>query len=197
MVKGYIYIIINKINHKKYVGQTTLTIEERFKAHVSQANNGEMSPLHCAMRKYGVENFKIVAWEETALLDEREMYWIETLNTYEGIGYNATKGGQGRKGGETFPELEIDDQYRIKEMLGSYILKTKNLEKEIKGANKKLVIANDKIAKLKVEKAESEKKFNALYAAYQRLKDEKDDLEIRIRRFGAYVANRFGFKIST
>jgi len=30
---GYIYVITNLINSKKYVGKTTITIEERFNEH--------------------------------------------------------------------------------------------------------------------------------------------------------------------
>ena len=30
---GYIYLITNMINSKKYIGKTSLTIDERFKEH--------------------------------------------------------------------------------------------------------------------------------------------------------------------
>ena len=33
MLNGYIYMIENQINHKKYIGQTIKEINERFKRH--------------------------------------------------------------------------------------------------------------------------------------------------------------------
>lgn len=48
------------------------------------------------MNKYGIENFKIEEIEyieDDKLLAEREIYWINELNTY---GYNASKGDDGK-----------------------------------------------------------------------------------------------------
>jgi transposase len=47
-----------------------------------------------AMRKYGRENFSFQILEECPeeQLAEREIYWIEKLNTYK-EGYNETRGG--------------------------------------------------------------------------------------------------------
>lgn len=92
---GFIYQIKNNINDKIYVGKTTRTIEKRFQEHLDkiyQRNNH----LYLAMRKYGKENFYVIQLEEcpNELLDEREIYWIKTLNSYEN-GYNETRGGDG------------------------------------------------------------------------------------------------------
>jgi hypothetical protein len=43
------------------------------------------------MRKYGTENFHIEIIEETDSPNEREIFWIETLNP----DYNMTRGGDG------------------------------------------------------------------------------------------------------
>lgn len=48
------------------------------------------------MRKYGIENFKIQIIEETEIPEERETFWIEYFGSFK-WGYNATKGGDGRK----------------------------------------------------------------------------------------------------
>lgn len=47
------------------------------------------------MQKYGIGHFHIELIEETNNPEEREIYWIEKLNTYQN-GYNATKGGDGK-----------------------------------------------------------------------------------------------------
>jgi hypothetical protein len=48
------------------------------------------------MRKYGVENFQIELLEETDIPEEREVFWIEQKRSFKN-GYNATKGGDGKK----------------------------------------------------------------------------------------------------
>ena len=94
----YIYLIENKINGKKYIGQTTYSIEERMRQHIRDVNKFINRPLYRAINKYGIENFSIYVIEECEvnLLSEREVYWIAFYNTYYGDGYNATLGGEGR-----------------------------------------------------------------------------------------------------
>ena len=80
------------------MGKTTSTIEERFKKHCrdSRKTRCNKRPLYNAMNKYGIENFKIEEIEyieDDKLLAEREIYWINELNTY---GHNASKGGDGK-----------------------------------------------------------------------------------------------------
>lgn len=98
---GYIYCITNLINNKRYVGKTTSSIEERFKKHCidSQRKNRNKRPLYNAFNKYGIENFKIEELEfveDNSILSEKEIYWINELQTYGSKGYNATKGGDGK-----------------------------------------------------------------------------------------------------
>lgn len=47
------------------------------------------------MNKYGIENFSFIIIEECdyEILDEREQYWINKLNTLEPHGYNIKNGG--------------------------------------------------------------------------------------------------------
>lgn len=95
---GYIYCITNLINSKRYIGKTTLTIQERFKEHCYASQHRKMDyPLYRAMRIYGIENFQISEIEkvDNDNLSEREIYWINELGTYGSQGYNATKGGDG------------------------------------------------------------------------------------------------------
>lgn len=95
---AYIYCITNNVNGKKYVGKTTSSIKRRFKEHLCDCENRkrENRPLYSAMRKYGKENFTIEMLEECEResLSNREIFWIDKLNTYK-EGYNATRGGEG------------------------------------------------------------------------------------------------------
>ena len=93
----YVYKITNDINNKVYIGQTTRTIEERFKEHLYEVVRGRHLdwPLYKAMKKYGVQHFKPEIIEETCDLDERERFWIEVYRSFKD-GYNATIGGGGR-----------------------------------------------------------------------------------------------------
>lgn len=96
----YIYKIENMVNQKVYIGQTSTSIELRFKEHIKNSKNNNLvcRPLYNAMRKYGVENFKISIVEECLEenLQEREIFWIEQFGSFKS-GYNATLGGEGRK----------------------------------------------------------------------------------------------------
>ena len=97
---SYIYVITNDINKKQYIGKTNLTIEKRFKEHIydSKKERCEKRPLYNAMNKYGIEHFSIEQLEECneSIVNEREQYWIQKLNTYGKTGYNATLGGDSK-----------------------------------------------------------------------------------------------------
>lgn len=98
---GYIYCITNLLNNKRYVGKTTQTPEERFKEHCEDSNKPRYNkrPLYDAMNKYGLENFKVETLEyveDDSLLSDKEIYWIQELNTFGSNGYNASRGGDGK-----------------------------------------------------------------------------------------------------
>lgn len=101
MNKGYIYLITNKLNGKMYVGQTLMTVHERWLRHCSVArNNINATGIDGAIRKYGKENFFVETIKECPVieLDKWEIYYIKYYNTYQGNndnnGYNITLGGQ-------------------------------------------------------------------------------------------------------
>lgn len=96
-----IYKFENLINGHKYIGQAK-DITRRYKNHLTRANNDFASnteynsPLHRAIRKYGIENFSFSIVEECTEenLNEREIYWIEHYKSYDKTkGYNITSGG--------------------------------------------------------------------------------------------------------
>lgn len=73
---GYIYKIYNDINNKVYIGQTSKTVEDRFKEHIKQAKNGTPYHLYNAMRKYGIEHFFVEEIEQCDRnsLNKKEQY---------------------------------------------------------------------------------------------------------------------------
>lgn len=100
---GVIYCYTNKINNKKYVGQT-INPEQRFIQHKSSAFNPKdkdyEAPLHRAFRKYGYENFSYQILAEAETIEELnglEIYYIAHLNTKIPNGYNILDGGRNEK----------------------------------------------------------------------------------------------------
>lgn len=94
-----IYKIVNLVNGKLYIGQTTKSLQHRFKRHIYLAKRGKNAPLYDAMRKYGIDNFRIeliVAASSRAELDYLEIRLINELKTIVGQnGYNIAPGGEG------------------------------------------------------------------------------------------------------
>lgn len=98
---GYIYLITNFTNGKRYVGQTVNPIHYRWSKHIEEAYGGNKSNslLHRAIIKYGASNFGINILEECAdtELNEKEKNYIKKYDTYytHNKGYNMTWGGEG------------------------------------------------------------------------------------------------------
>lgn len=101
----YIYKFTNKINNHCYIGQTN-NLQKRYNGHKSEAFNEKASgywlPFHCAIRKYGIENFDYEVLEEIAdgesqnFINEREQYFIAYYHSLKNEnGYNVTVGGEG------------------------------------------------------------------------------------------------------
>ena len=94
-----IYKATNKTTGKAYIGQTTLSLEQRISAHMREARKGKRSKsaFHNALLKYGLDSFTIETIDRCDTIDdlnERETYWIATLNTLCPNGYNIEAGGK-------------------------------------------------------------------------------------------------------
>lgn len=115
---GYIYKITNKINSKCYIGKTARTINERWKEHQRNVTKYPNLPLYRAFIKYGLINFEISKVEQcdNSILDEREIYWIKTYDSYHN-GYNCTLGGEGGLGDYSGHIEEIISRYKNGERL--------------------------------------------------------------------------------
>lgn len=112
---GSIYIIKNNINDKVYIGQTTMSIEDRFKNHIKKSTiKSRTYKIYNAFRKYGVDNFFIELLEDNIPiedLDKKEIYYIEKYDSFKN-GYNSTKGGDGRVINKKYDESEILSLYK-------------------------------------------------------------------------------------
>lgn len=104
LFEGYIYCITNKVNGKLYIGQTITTVKNRWACHKHNAKSGRSDmALYHAMRKYGVDSFKIELVEKffsntkeslVSTLNKKEIYYIDKFKSlYNENGYNVTKGG--------------------------------------------------------------------------------------------------------
>lgn len=94
-----IYCIFNKINHKRYIGQS-VDIEKRWRQHKNLLSNKnfqiENQHLVSAWHKYGKDNFEFFIVEKCNVkeLDALEKFWIDYYNSNNSNkGYNKTLGG--------------------------------------------------------------------------------------------------------
>ena len=81
------------------MGLTTKSLAERWARHVQMACRGSEYALHCAIRKYGAENFHIESYasaiKNTENLKQLERLLIAQENCMVPHGYNMTAGGDG------------------------------------------------------------------------------------------------------
>lgn len=118
---GWIYLIENQLNQKKYVGQTRkIKPIYRFNEHASLSSRSK-SLIDIAMRKYGKDNFSFEILEEHVcdteeelcmILNTQEEKYIAQYNTFKGRGYNCTSGGL-----EYVAESYLVDQYDLEGVL--------------------------------------------------------------------------------
>ena len=126
--KSGIYVIKNKINNKVYVGKA-INIYRRIKAHITALNTknkDENRHLINSWHKYGRDNFTyfVVEYinnenieELNTLLYDRELYWIEQMNSLDRkFGYNLRCDSDGKcfVSDETKEIMSISQKERYK-----------------------------------------------------------------------------------
>ena len=94
-----IYMVVNLINNKKYIGQSK-NIKKRFQSHhlvdyKNKNNCNYNTKFYQALRKYGIDNFEVIILKlcEEKELDDLEIKYIKEFDTFKN-GYNSTEGGQ-------------------------------------------------------------------------------------------------------
>lgn len=95
-----IYRILNLVNGKSYVGQTSKTLEWRWKEHVKHARNKGRQALSRAIRKYGAHNFRISLASTASSSFQAHVTERSCIELYDcrRRGYNLTFGGEGVPG---------------------------------------------------------------------------------------------------
>ena len=96
MFHGIIYCATNLMNGKQYVGQTKYSLKLRWSCHIWQSKNASICAIHRAIRKYGLDSFKVEQIDFADSLDElnkKEALHILRLKTLVPGGYNLTTGG--------------------------------------------------------------------------------------------------------
>ena len=108
-----VYVIINKINNKRYVGSSK-TIHKRLYGHIRYLRLNKHPNIHLqsAWNKYGEDNFECGVLElintpelkNNRYLRDRETFYIRDFKSYiDDFGYNIVPGGIGTLG-QTCPE---------------------------------------------------------------------------------------------
>lgn len=95
-----IYKITNKINGMMYIGQTSKSLEDRWKQHCRDVKSKHACfKLQKAIREFGAENFTVELIDVATTKEEankKEVFWIMLYDATE-QGYNTSPGG--RNGG--------------------------------------------------------------------------------------------------
>lgn len=116
-----VYLIINKINQKKYIGISTKTFYERYhRKRWTQAVTNRY--LKRAIKKYGFENFEVYLLEANVnnlnKLNELEISYIKNFDCLVPNGYNFLQGGELRnhniKSRETMAKTRRPEGYKFK-----------------------------------------------------------------------------------
>lgn len=95
---GIIYCAYNKVNQKRYIGQTVQRLCERRAAHYTKEPE---IYFHKALHKYNKEDFDWSIIDEAQSkeeLNQKEQFWIQYYDTLNpDKGYNLLPGGEGYK----------------------------------------------------------------------------------------------------
>ena len=128
----YIYIITNKINNKKYIGQ--------HKGYPDDNYFGSGILITKAIEKYGKENFtkEIIEFCTKENIDDKEKYWINYYNAVENNNfYNQMEGGTGGDGWKACNKWMKDNPEKAQEIYAKNGARIKQWTKEHPEENKK------------------------------------------------------------
>lgn len=114
-----VYLVTNRINGKKYVGQTSQSLQRRWNRHKSPMNHRRSSYLFNAICKYGAENFEVKPLVMVGTKCDMDYYEQELIKIWNlrdpEKGYNLTEGGGGMLGFK----LSIETKKKMSEHIKS------------------------------------------------------------------------------
>jgi group I intron endonuclease len=178
-----IYVITNKINNKKYVGQT-INPNSRFNQHIISSKKDTNIFLYNAINKYGNENFSFDLVEIDIPIEdvnEREKDWISKLKTKKPYGYNLTDGGEGTLGYKHTNETK-EKLSKMKKGVPNHP-QTEETKRKISKANKGRKMSPESIEKAKKAKigkklsAEHKNKLRATLTGMPKPQSQKENLK--------------------
>jgi len=119
-----VYSITNNTNGKVYIGMTKHELNVRVSQHLKIANNipcyekrNQVSPIHRAIAKYGIQNFSIDELESyTSHEDmcEGERFYIDKFDSMNRkAGYNLCPGGEGVVHTEEISQKKREAMYKL------------------------------------------------------------------------------------
>jgi group I intron endonuclease len=95
-VYGFIYLLVNTLNDRKYVGITTVSVYKRWQGHQDSCKADEMIVTR-AILKYGSDCFKVVIIGTASSKEQLDNYEKEAISFYKSkvdeSGYNISNGG--------------------------------------------------------------------------------------------------------
>ena len=108
-IKNYtVYMHVNKINNKKYIGITKTSVNKRWGNNGSGYGRNKQSIFYRAIQKYGWDNFEHLILYEKLSRDEACNIEIKLIKEYKtqdsNFGYNIQPGGQLGNDGVVFSE---------------------------------------------------------------------------------------------
>jgi len=107
VVFGFVYVIVNKINNKKYIGQTSRCLTKRIYEYKAALKYNKFYNQHLlnAFNKYGWDSFEFKIIDTAQTIDELNNKEIKYINEYKTtdkeIGYNIESGGK-----NAIPDIE-------------------------------------------------------------------------------------------
>jgi group I intron endonuclease len=141
--KSGIYKFTCLVNNKIYIGKAK-SLFKRIRSHlyifhsssVDQNHPGNKYLLYRALKKYGVNNFIVEIQElledaSKEILESREKYWIEYLDSYaiHGKGYNEAPGGEGGNVDQYLTDDKKREKY-LKVSIGNKNKKISNITRQ-------------------------------------------------------------------
>lgn len=184
---GYIYLIVNKINGKSYVGKKVLKRKEWH----SDNYMGSGKHLKVAQAKYGIENFEkflICYTNDEKDACEKEIFWIAEYRSRGKAEYNIAKGGHdlGIVFGhpvseETKRKLSESNKGQIPWNKGKHLSEEDRKKKSLAATGRKITI-------------EERKKLSEAHKGYVMPEEQKQKISNSLK--GKYVSEETRQKLS-